>query len=159
MAHLPEMPSLIVAPLQPAEFRPAYPLVRAVAPRVSLAEWLRFARRATARSRANLEGVTTVRHPGRAFPSGLCCWRRDHDLEEGRVLTAEHIIALDLLDTAPVIDALTAELERIAVRLQCRSLRSVLHPQAAPLADRLKLRGHRLAATLLTKPVNAAEAG
>ncbi|WP_149536236.1 hypothetical protein [Siccirubricoccus phaeus] len=157
MAPLPEPPSLIVAPLQPAEFRPAYPLVRAVAPRVSLADWLRFARRAAGRGRANREGVTTVRHIGRPFPSGLCCWRQDHDLEEGRVLTAEHIIAMDLLDAAPVIDALTAELERIAARLQCRSVRSVLYPDATMLADRLRLGGHKPAATLLAKPVGGAE--
>lgn len=142
-----------VLPLTSAEFRPAYPLIRAVAPQVSLAEWLRFARHATGRARAGREGVTTVRHAGRAFPSGLCCWRRDMDLTAGLVLTAEHIIAVDLLDAAPVFDALAAELERIAARLGCRAVRSVLHPDATALAQRLREGGHQPAATLLSKPV------
>ena len=119
--------AFIVAPLTAAEFHAAYPLVRAVAPRVTLTEWLRFARRATRSSRSQWEGVTTARHEGRRHPCGLCCWRRDVDLEAGQVLTAEHIIAMDLLDPAAVIDALAVGLEHLARRLGCSSVRSVLH--------------------------------
>jgi hypothetical protein len=151
--HTPDCPGFIVVPLAPVEFRPAYPLVRAVAPQVSLEEWLRFARHATGRARTGREGVTTVRHAGRAFPSGLCCWRRDLDLAEGLVLTAEHIIAVDILDAAPMFDALAAELERIAARLGCRAVRSVLHPDATALAQRLRQGGHQPAATMLSKPL------
>jgi len=153
MAHTPASQAFIVAPLTAAEFHAAYPLVRAVAPRVSLADWLRFARRATARGRSRREGVTTIRHEGRRHPCGLCCWRRDLDLEAGQVLTAEHIIAIDMLDPAPVIDALTTELERLAEQLGCASVRSVLHPDARTLAERLRQGGHLPAATLLSKPV------
>lgn len=156
MAPTPASQAFIVAPLTAAEFHPAYPLIRAVAPRVSLAEWLRFARRATARGRSRQEGVTTVRHEGRRHPCGLCCWRRDLDLESGQVLTAEHIIAVDMLDPAPAIDALTVELERLAGRLGCASIRSVLHPDARIVAERLRQGGHQPAATLLSKPVGMA---
>jgi hypothetical protein len=155
----PNSPGFTVAPLTAAEFHPAYPLIRAVAPQVTLTEWLRFARHATARGRAQREGVTTVRHAGRAFPSGLCCWRRDLDLAAGLVLTAEHIIAIDILDAAPVFDALAAELERIAARLGCRAVRSVLQPDATALSQRLRQGGHQQAATLLTKPVRQPPAG
>jgi hypothetical protein len=146
---------MIVAPLTPEMFHPAYPLVRAAAPGISLAEWLRFARRATSPGRAKREGVAAARRAGQRFPSGLCCWRCDPDLAHGQILTAEHVIALDILDPAPVLDALLKELERVAARLHCGAVRSVVQPGAEALSARLLAVGLRPAASILSKPVEA----
>lgn len=140
-----------VAPLQPNEFRPAYPLIREFLPAVSLAVWLRFARRATAAARRGREGILSARRDGRAHPSGLLCWRCDPDLVAGYVLTAEHVVALDVLNSDAVLDALLQAFSGIAEDLGCGTTRLLVRTTVAPLSARLIADGHRPAASLLAK--------
>ncbi|MDR3539143.1 MAG: hypothetical protein P4L71_21795 [Acetobacteraceae bacterium] len=94
---------------------------------MALPEWLRFARLLTAPRRAGSAGIVAAQRVGRDYPCGLFCYRVDQDLQCGKVLMAEHFVAVDLLDPTAVLDALVAELEGLAQSLGCGAVRSVVH--------------------------------
>ena len=56
-------------------------------------------------------GIVAARREGRAFPCGLFCYRVEDDLKLGKVLIADHFVAVDLLDPASVLTALVEELD------------------------------------------------
>jgi hypothetical protein len=146
----PQLGMLTVAPLTPDMFRTAYPLVRDAVPELDLTDWLRFARYAASPARRN-QGILVAWRRRQPFPCGLCCWKNGRDLDHGQVLTAEHVIAVDILDPASLVDALLRELEVIAARLGCRALRSVVRPNSPVLSTRLLAGGHEPAARLFQK--------
>jgi hypothetical protein len=128
----PSGPNLILEHPTRHGLRAAFPLIRLVEPEVDLRSWLRFAE-PLVRSRGRRRGVVTVRYDGQAHPSGLFCFRLDRDLRHGEVLTAEHLVVLDLLDPAPLLSALLGELEVLAERLGCGAVRVAWLPNAEPL--------------------------
>ena len=103
--------------------RAAFALIRLTHPDVDLRSWLRFAT-----PRRKRHGVVTVRHRAQPYPCGLCCFSRDRDLRLGEVLTAQHLVALDLLDPGPLLCALLDELEALAARLGCAAVRVAWTP-------------------------------
>ena len=105
--------------------RAAFALIRLTHPDVDLRSWLRFAA-----PRRKRHGVVTVRHRAQPYPCGVCCFSRDRDLRLGEVLTAQHLVALDLLDPAPLLSALLDELESLAARLGCAAMRVAWAPGA-----------------------------
>jgi hypothetical protein len=111
--------------------RVAYPLIRLVEPEVDLRSWLSFAA-PLVRGRGTRHGVVTVRYSDQAHPCGICCFRRDRSLRHGEVLTADPLVALDLLDPVPLLSALLGELEVLAGRLGCRAIRIASAPRVAP---------------------------
>jgi hypothetical protein len=153
MHATPHPGALVVSPLTPDLVRPAFPLLREAAPELSLAEWLRFARRLAAPARTRREGILAARRAARPFPCGLCYWRSTPDLAAGHALTAEHVVAMDMLDPALVLDALLLELDQVAERLDCRAVRSVVQPGAGMLSARLVAGGHSPTASLFSKRV------
>lgn len=118
--------------------RAAYPLIRQAQPAVDLRAWVRFARRLARPGESARSGIVAVRYAGRPFPSGLFCYRRERDLCRGFVLTAEHLVALDLLDTETVLAALLLEIDALGLRLGCDAARVVAPP--GPLAAMLRRR-------------------
>ncbi|QYU66242.1 hypothetical protein J4558_14725 [Leptolyngbya sp. 15MV] len=88
-----------------------------------------------------------VRHVGRPFPCGLFCYRCEPDLRHGVALTADHLVALDLLDPEVVRERLLRALATLAAELGCEMVR--LAVPAAPLALLLR--------TGLGRPALAAE--
>lgn len=150
------MSRFAVETLQPDQIRAVYPLIREVMPATSLQAWLRFARQLTAARRGGQAGIVAARRQGRDFPCGLVCYRLDNDLEHGRVLIAEHFVAVDLLDPAAVLAALVTELEALAERLHCTAIRSVVHGGEDGIAGGLSAAGHALEGSLLLKPLPAA---
>jgi hypothetical protein len=119
-----------------------YPLIREVIPDMDRAAWLKFARRATAPGAANRNGIMIARDRDSPFPSGLFCYRTTLDPKHLMVLWADHFIALHVLDPAPVVDALIAELDELAKRLDCSAVRSVVHTGGSDVAGRLIRAGH-----------------
>lgn len=109
------------------QLRAAYPLIRLAEPQVDLRAWLRFAE-PLVRGTGNRHGIVTARYNGQPHPSGLCCFRREPDLRHGRVLTAEHLVAFDLLDPGPLLTALLGELQALAERLSCGAIRVTVTP-------------------------------
>jgi hypothetical protein len=129
--------------------RAVYPLVREAVPSLDLASWLRFARQLTGTRRPGQCGIVAARREGRTFPCGLFCYRVDEDLKLGRVLIADHFVAVDLLDPGAVLAALVEELDDLAKRLGCQAVRSLVHGGAPDLADGLQAAGHEPEGTSL----------
>lgn len=149
------MSPFIVRSLPPDQLLAVYPLVREATPSLEPASWLRFARQLIGARRAGQGGIVAVWRQGRSYPCGLFCYRVDDDLLRGRVLVAEHFVAVDLLDPQAVLAALVEELEHLALRLGCKAVRSVVHGGNPALRSGLSAAGHEPEASLLLKPVMA----
>jgi hypothetical protein len=147
------MPDIAVEMLAPDQIRSVFPLIRQVVPTLDLAAWLRFARPLVNPRRAELGGNVVARRLPRRFPSRLFCYRRESDLAHGKVLLAEHFVALDLLDPDAVLAALLAELDALGRRLGCDVVRSAVHGSAPEVTGRLTAASHQPEAALLFKPV------
>ena len=149
------MSGFVIEVLAPDRLRAVYPLIREAEPTIGLSVWLAFARPLTQRRRAAQSGIIAARREGRAFPSGLFCYRVDNDLTHGRVLIAEHFVAVDLLDSRAVLAALVAELDALGARLGCTAVRSVVHGGADEVEGGLTAAGHAPEpAALLLKPLD-----
>lgn len=151
------MVGFVIETLGREQLAAVYPLVREAVPSLSLTAWLRFARPLTGSRRGTHCGIVAARREGRSFPCGLFCFRVDHDLALGRVLVADHFVAVDLLDPGAVLTALVEELDRLAHRLECRAVRSLVHGGIRDVADSLDAAGHRPEdASLLLKRLSRA---
>src|SRR6185437_5625572 len=106
-----QSPDFIAEELMRDQVRSVYPLIREAVPAIDLPSWLRFAQQLTAPRRGGQCGIIAVRRGGRAFPSGLFCYRVEGDLKLGKVLIAEHFVAIDLLDSGAVLAALVEGLD------------------------------------------------
>ena len=151
-----DMAAFTITTLAQDEARSVYPLIREAVPGLALAAWLRFARQLTQVRRASVGGIVVARRTGREFPCGLFCYRVDQDLERGRVLVAEHFVAVDLLDPPAVLAALVGELESLGRRFDCVAVRSVVHSADGDVAGGLSAAGHEPEGSLLFKPLIAA---
>ena len=153
------LPGLYCEDLPPDQAGMVFPLLREAIPGLQLPAWLRFARRVTAPRRAGQSGIMVVRRAPRPMPCGLFLWRRDEDLAHGAVLVAEHLVAIDLLDPEPVMTALVMELERLAQRLGCGAIRTMVIRPDAPIATRLLAAGHASEGAAMWKPVESNQPG
>jgi hypothetical protein len=154
------MAGFIIEVLSREQIRAVFPLVREAFPTLDLATWLRFARQLTGPRRSGQCGIVAARREARMFPSGLFCYRVEDDLKLGKVLVADHFVAVDLLDPASVLAALVEELDRLAKRLGCQAVRSLVHGGAPEVEDGLQAAGHRPeGASLLLKRLLEAPRG
>jgi hypothetical protein len=124
------MTSFSVEPLARDQVRAVYPLIREAIPGLGLTAWLRFAHKAIATRRAGQAGIIVARRKSHDFPSGLFCYRVDPDPALGKILVAEHFVAVDLLHPDDVLAALVAELDALGERLGCKAVRSIVHGEA-----------------------------
>lgn len=151
------MPELIIEPLRPDQIRLLYPLLREQETSVELDAWISFARRVISNPKRMSEGIIVASWAPRKFPCGMVCYRRDNDMELGAVLTAEHFIAVDLLNSSRVLTAMAVELDRIAADLGCAAVRSIIHSEDGELIGRLTDAGHRPQALAFFKKLKNAE--
>ena len=149
------MPPFTVRSLPPDQLLAVYPLIREAVPTLDPAAWVRFARQLTSGKRTAHAGIVAAWRQGRNYPCGLFCYRVDHDLVRGKVLVAEHFVAVDLLDSQAVLTALVGELESLAARLECKAVRSVVHGANVEVRSGLSAAGHEPDGSLLLKPVMA----
>jgi hypothetical protein len=119
-----------------------FPLVREAVPGLTLKAWNSFARLQANPRRAGVAGIMVIRRRARAHPCGLFVYHREHDLSHGPILLAEHVVAVDVLDSRPVMQALLHEMEALAERLGCTAIRTVLLGSELLVADRLAEAGH-----------------
>ena len=143
---------LSTEPIRKEDILPAYPLIRSHAPALTLADWVRFARRAVRRRAGARAGIEVVRGR-RPYPVGMFCWRIERDLAGRRMLIARHSVALELFDACPVTRALVAGAERLAARLGCASVESILGRRDETLASCLEAAGHHPAARIYGKSI------
>lgn len=137
------MADFIIEVLSREQIRSVYPVVREAVPTLVLSTWLRFARQLTGARRNEQCGIVAARREGRTFPCGLFCYRVADDLKLGKVLIADHFVAVDLLEPAAVLGALVEELDGLAKRLGCQAVRSLLHGGAPDVEGGLYTAGHR----------------
>jgi hypothetical protein len=137
------MADLVIELLSREQIRSVYPLIREAVATIDLSTWLRFARQLTGPRRAGQCGIVTVRRERRTYPCGLFCYRVEDDLKLGKVLTADHFVAVDLLEPAAVLAVLVGELDVLAKRLGCEAVRSLVHGSAPTIAGGLYAAGHR----------------
>lgn len=149
------MADITIQMLAPDQLRSVFPLIRQAVPTLDLQGWMRFARPLVNPRRPEQGGIVVATRSPRPFPSGLFCYRQERDLTHGRVLIAEHFVALDLLDPDAVLAALVAELDALAKRFGCGAVRSVVHRSAPDVTGGLAAAGHQPEASLLWKPVPA----
>jgi len=146
------MAGFIIEVLSRDQIRSVYPLIRQVVPTTDLPTWLRFARQLTGPRRGAESRIVTARRVGRDFPCVLFCYRVENDLKLGKVLIANHFVAIDLLDAGAVLAALVQELDMLATRLGCLAVRSLVHDGTSDVENGLYAAGHRPeGATLLLK--------
>jgi hypothetical protein len=145
------MSAFAVETLTPDQTRSAFPLIREALPSLGLNAWLRFARQHTLPGRSRQAGIIAARRVGQPYPCGLFAYHTEQDLERGRVLIAEHFVAIDLLDPDAVLSALLIELDALGRRLGCGAVRSVVHGAANQVADGLAAAGHVQEGALLLK--------
>jgi hypothetical protein len=143
------MTSFSVEPLARDQIRAVYPLIREVISGLSLSAWLRFAQIATSARRGGQAGIIVARRHSHDFPSGLFCYRVDPDPALGKILVAEHFVAVDLLHPDDVLAALVAELDALGERLGCKAVRSIVHEDA--VEGGLAQAGHATIGSILGK--------
>ncbi len=137
------MADFIIEVLSRDQIRSVYPLVREAFPTLDLYTWLRFSRQLTGLRRSGQCGIVAARREGRAFPCGLFCYRVESDLKLGKVLIADHFVAVDLLEPAAVLAALVEELDGLAKRHGCQAVRSLVHGGAPDVEGGLVAAGHQ----------------
>jgi hypothetical protein len=151
MESSPPQPAVIVERLTRAHLRSAYPLMREAAPTLSLPCWLHYARCISAGQGGGRAGIIVARRRGATHLSGAVCYRRQRDLAHRATLTAEHMVAVDLLYPEAILAALLAELERLAIRLGCSVIRSILRADPPYALDEWHFAGHRPDGIAFTK--------
>lgn len=128
----------VVEPMTEGQIGPSYPIIQIALPRVNHADWQSFARRAIAAMPGH-RGILVIRRRERPYPSGIACYRCETDLSSGRVLTARHLAAIDILDTVPLFHGLVEGLAAIARAHGCHTMRVVMtgNSEIAPLFARI----------------------
>ncbi len=74
--------------------------------------------------------ASVASRPPRPFPCALSGYREEQGLTRGKVLVAEHFVALDPLEPELVLAAPVNELDALAERFGCAAVRSVVHGSA-----------------------------
>lgn len=145
-----------VRALDPKEIAAAYPLARLLAPTLDMATWQQFAGKILGGAPTEERGILAAVGEG-GYLCGLLIYRVTHDLRYGRVLTADHVIALDIVDRKPVAAALLAALEELSEALGCDALYTGFDTPQESLRAVWEGAGHQVARTLLCKTASEVE--
>jgi hypothetical protein len=114
--HALHKPQFYVDELKPGEADLAFPLVRAIAPEVTLESWLDYVRR------RSMQGGLLGVFGADGELSGLLSYRLGQRLRHGTVLALEDFVTFELSQAAPGRRALLAAAEELARSLGCRGL-------------------------------------
>ena len=152
------MPAFTAHLVAPDQVRMLYPLVREAVAGLDLRTWVAFARRIALPRRTAQCGIIAVTRRGRSLPCGMFLYRCEKRLPEGAALVAEHFVALDVIDPQPVVDALIEELDALARRRGCTTIRVLVPGDASLLQSGLQAAGLRPRGLALCRPVAAGQA-
>lgn len=147
------MPGFTCQNLTAEQVHTVYPLVREAVPALDLKTWTRFAKRVANSRRTDQSGIRVVLRRPRQLPCGVFLYRREHDLTHGPIMVAEHMVAVDVLDSQSVMKVLVGDLEALAERLGCAAIRTMVLGQASLAASGLYAAGHRPEGATLWKPI------
>lgn len=136
----------------------AYPLVRSALPEVSLEGWTAFAGHLVTDQEAESDGgILTVENESGVI-IGLVSYQCREDLELGKVLVVDRLLAYELLDRRGVAELIVEALDAEADRLGCRAIQTCLpvvdgEQRPAWLVALLQGQGHHVASVSLCKKV------
>ena len=116
----PTMTLLSVSPIKGKQLDDAYGLIRSMAPGVTHAQWLRFARSIAAKG-----GILGVFGAGGSM-FGLLTWRKEECLRYGTVLLVENFVTFELSRAAPARRALTDAVNALACEEACSAVRLIV---------------------------------
>lgn len=138
----------------------AFPVARAAVPDLTLERWRQFARLALLPAAApTASGILVVENP-RGYIQGFCTYRLQHDIRHGTTMAVDDLIAIDLLDSAPIAAALLEALEARARATGCDVLQlhvpdlAASSAAASGLYEHLRQAGHAVDALRLAKPMD-----
>lgn len=131
--------------LTPERIAQAYPVIRMAMPNLSFEAWCRFAEEQIADDEPP-RGIVTVESE-QDYIVGLGAYRLERDLQDDRVLIANHFVAVDLIRREAVAETLAQELESVAKQHRCNALHTCLPgrgTKTAPnwLVELMASRGH-----------------
>jgi hypothetical protein len=147
-----------VRALREGELPQAFPLVRALIPRLRLEAWMRYARALGEADGARAGVMSAFDEQG--YICGLFCYRMEPGLEHGPKLSIEHACALDIVDRQGAIDALLGVIDELARALFCAQIdvhldqaQVVLSAPHGPFISALRARGAIINGIRFSKPV------
>jgi hypothetical protein len=100
----------------------AFPLIQSIAPDLRLEDWKSFSTQ-PATEDMGTRGVIAARDE-RNYICGLACYHVVPHLRGRRLLIADHLIALDLVDRGGAIAALLGALEELAMLEKCGAVQA-----------------------------------
>lgn len=109
-------PQFYVDELKPSEAGLAFPLVRAIAPEVTMETWLDYVRR------RSMQGGLLGLFGADGELSGLLSYRLGQRLRHGTVLALEDFVTFELSKAAPGRRALLAAAEELGRQLGCTGM-------------------------------------
>lgn len=116
-------PQFCVEELKASETDSAFPLIRAIAPEVSLDDWRDYARR------RSMQGGLLGLFGADGEISGLLSYRLGERLRHGTVLALDDFVTFELSQSAPGRQALLAAAEVLANELGCTGIELRIGPR------------------------------
>jgi len=147
--------------LTPERIAQAYPVIRIALPDLSFDAWCRFAQEQIAGDDEPPRGIVTV-DSEQDYIVGLGAYRLERDLQDDRVLIANHFVAVDLIRREVVAETLARELESVAKQHRCSALHTHLPgrgTQTAPnwLIELMANQGHKVDKLKLRKCLSGSD--
>jgi hypothetical protein len=143
------------APLAREQIGQAYPLIRSLMPGLDLAGWTRIAAPLTNGSAQSGSGILTVCNDA-GYIRGLCAYSIAPDDGQSR-LVAEHFVAFDVTDRAPIAATLLSAIDTLARSLGCVAVHSWLDGSQQGLLPRFVSAGYTPRRILVCKELGRAE--
>jgi hypothetical protein len=140
--------------LQPGQVAQAYPLARSLIPTLEPAEWERLARPLVGAGDAEDRGILAARNTA-GYLCGLCFYAVERGPAGARLL-ADHFVAFDVTDRAPVAAALLEAVDARAADLGCTAIHTCIAASQQRLLDRFRRSGYAAQSVLLCKSLEAA---
>ncbi len=141
-----------LGPLPAGRILQAYPLIRDVAPDVTIEAWRGYARRAVRPRQRNRRGIVAA-YSGTDYLRGLFAYRVGPDMVCGRAIIIEVFAVGSMFVPDAVADALLAGIETLALEHGCGIIRAEMQARPDWLEDMLRARGFGRRVGCLCKPV------
>ena len=148
-------PQFYVDAVTPAQADSAYPLIRAIAPEVTVEGWRDYVQR-----RYRMGGLLGL-HSATDGIVGLLSYRLGERMRHGLVLALDDFVTFELSQAAPGRKALLAAAERLALDLGCTGLELRLSARGFAEMDGARAQGWTslglsLDSVIFVKPLSAA---
>jgi hypothetical protein len=150
--------SLDATNLSTADIEPAFALIRALHPSLTLDNWRSFATPLVDQEEMAQSGLICVRNE-RGYLCGLFVYRVESDLAHERAFVVDIIAALDVVDAKFVIRAMMAAAEATALRLDCGITRVRVNRNQTGLGLYLRENGLGVEGELLSTPMPPSKRG